>query len=389
MKILILQDHLRSGGTERQSVLLAHAFTAAGHATTLASFRPGGALDGTVVPPVARHIFQPFDTGLNWFAPGLGGFVRRLQPEVILCMGRMANCHVGRLQKLLPGTAVIATMRTGKKLPWLYRRSLRLARHIVANSHEAARGLAADHGIAADKITVIHNALVFPPDAEALGGAATTPREVGEARWGQPAPPDSEAPRPTFRAAHNATATTTVLLCVAMFRPEKNQRALVELAARLPRDLDWQLWLVGDGETRSECAALASKCGIADRMKFLGFQADPAPVYRAADVAVLTSRAESLPNFLIEAQAHGLPVVAEEVGGVRECFLPGETGWAVPPGDADAFLAALAPLLGDPARRAAAGRAARTFARDAFAPARQSQRYLDVFGRMVPTALPW
>ena len=50
MKILIVQDYLRSGGTERQSVLLANAFAAAGHATTLLTFRPGGPLDGTVSP---------------------------------------------------------------------------------------------------------------------------------------------------------------------------------------------------------------------------------------------------------------------------------------------------------------------------------------------------
>jgi predicted ABC-type transport system involved in lysophospholipase L1 biosynthesis ATPase subunit len=45
MKILIIQDHLRSGGTERQSVLLANAFAAAGHPATLLTFRPGGPLE--------------------------------------------------------------------------------------------------------------------------------------------------------------------------------------------------------------------------------------------------------------------------------------------------------------------------------------------------------
>jgi glycosyltransferase involved in cell wall biosynthesis len=167
-----------------------------------------------------------------------------------------------------------------------------------------------------------------------------------------------------------------------MFRPEKNQRALIELAARLPRETDWQLWLVGEGETRPACTALAHQLGLADRVKFLGFQADPAPLYRAADIAVLASQSESLPNFLIEAQAHGLPVVADDIGGVRECFRPGETGWAVPPGDADAFLAALTPLLADPAQRASAGLAAQTFAREAFSPARQLLRYLELFARL-------
>ncbi len=366
MKILVLQDHLRSGGTERQSVLLANAFAAAGHAVTLLTFRPGGALAATVAANITRQVLQPFDTHLDWFAPGLFGYTKRRAPDVILCMGRMANCYAGGLQKYLPRTTVIATMRTGKILPRLYRRSLHLARHVVANSHEAARVLTAAYAVPAEKIAVIHNSLVFTPD---LAGAATPPSRP-------------ETPRLTLRATQGATPATTILLCVAMFRPEKNQRALISLAARLPRDSDWQLWLAGEGETRPACAALAAQLGLADRVKFLGFQPDPAPLYRAADLAVLTSQSESLPNFLIEAQAHGLPIVADDVGGVSECFLPGETGWAVPPGDPDAFLATLTPVLTDPARRAAIAPKARVFAYESFSPDRQTQRYLDLFARL-------
>jgi glycosyltransferase involved in cell wall biosynthesis len=363
MKILVLQDHLRSGGTERQSVLLANAFAAAGHAATLLTFRPGGALAATVNAAVTRHTLQPFDTRLDWFAPGLFGFAARHSPDVILCMGRMANCYAGGLQKHLPRSAVIATMRTGKKLPRLYRRSLRLARHIVANSHKAARVLTASYAIPAEKIAVIHNSLVFPSDFD-VGGL----------------PPTGN--RDSLRAQHAATPATTILLCVAMFRPEKNQRALIQVAARLPRDADWQLWLAGEGETRPTCAALAAQLGLADRVKFLGFQADAAPLYRAADIAVLMSQSESLPNFLIEAQAHGLPVVADDIGGVRECFLPGETGWAVPPGNTDAFLAALTPLLTAPARCSTIAPKARAFARENFSPARQTAAYLELFSRL-------
>jgi glycosyltransferase involved in cell wall biosynthesis len=363
MKILVVQDHLRNGGTERQSVLLANAFAAAGHATTLLTFRPGGALAGTVAPSVTSRTLQPFDTRLDWFAPGLFGFARRLSPDVILCMGRMANCYAGGLQKHLPGTAVLATMRTGKKLPALYRRSLHLARHIVANSHDAARVLAADYAVPPDKISVIHNSLVFPP-AEADASGVPSPGNGA------------------LRAMHGATPATTVLLCVAMFRPEKNQRELIEIVARLQRDTDWQLWLAGEGETRPACERLAAELNLGARVKFLGFAADPAPLYHAADLALLASQSESLPNFLIEAQAHGLPVVACDVGGVRECFLPGKTGWAVPPGDADAFLSALTPLLNDSARRAAITPRARAFARDHFSPARQTAAYLELFSRL-------
>ncbi len=358
MKILILQDYLRSGGTERQSVLLANAFADAGHAVTLLTFRPGGALAATVAPAVTRFALQSFDTRLDWYAPGLARFIERQPPDLILCMGRMANCYgqglVRETRDRWPRLAVIGTMRTGKGLPWLFRFSLRHVRHIVANSQAAKGTLVREHGLPADKITVIYNSLVFP----------ATPA------------PSRNAP---LRSTHGATAATTVLLDVAMFRPEKNQRELIAMAAGLPADFDWQLWLAGDGPARPACVALARRLGIADRVKFLGFQADPSGLYAAADLAVHASRSESLSNFLIEAQAHGLPAVACEAQGIAECFIPDVTGAVIPHGQPDAFRAAVLRFARpDPALR----QRAREFARGTFDEQRQVQTYLDLFATL-------
>ncbi|MBI4624498.1 MAG: glycosyltransferase [Verrucomicrobia bacterium] len=364
MKILLIQDYLRSGGTERQSVLLANAFAAAGHATILCTFRPGGALAGTVDPRVAHRALQPFDLGLDWFAPRLFRLSAAARPDVILCLGRMANCYAGSLQRRHPGAAVVATMRTGKTLPALFRRSLGRCRHIVANSYEAREALISDHGIRAEKIAVIYNSLVFPPDA-LVEGTRSSPRE-------------------SLRAHYGAGAATCVMLCVAMFRPEKNQRELVEIVAGLSPDLDWHLWLAGDGPARASCERLAANLNLTARVRFLGFHHDPSPLYAAADLAVHASWSEALSNFLIEAQAHGLPVVAGEAQGIRECFIPGRTGWAIPRGDHAAFRAALTARIAEPPGiRAACAAAARTYARETFDPARQVAAYLDLFARLV------
>ena len=72
MKILIVQDYLRSGGTERQSVFMATMFAQAGHEVTLLTFRPRGILElGGEQQPFACRSLQSFDTHLDWFAPGL------------------------------------------------------------------------------------------------------------------------------------------------------------------------------------------------------------------------------------------------------------------------------------------------------------------------------
>lgn len=358
MKIILLQDYLRNGGTERQTMLLANSFAAAGHSVSLLTFRPGGILDGNLTQNVARQSLQPFDTRLDWFAPGLINQVIHRSPDIILCMGRMANCYgqhlVRKTRKHLPNIVVIVTMRTGKWLPWLFRQSLRCVHHIVANSQAAKATLVHDHSVPPEKVAVIYNSLVFP--AHEL-------------------PPRNES----IRSQHGATPSTKVLLNVAMFRPEKNQRELITLAAGLPADFDWQLWLAGDGPSRAACMSLAHKLGVTTRVKFLGFHPDPSALYAAADLAVHASKSESLSNFLIEAQAHGLPVVACEAQGIAECFMPDVTGVAIPHHQPEAFRAAVLRFArSDPARC----QQAREFARANFDTPRQVAAYLGLFATL-------
>jgi glycosyltransferase involved in cell wall biosynthesis len=123
---------------------------------------------------------------------------------------------------------------------------------------------------------------------------------------------------------------------------------------------------------------------LGSRIKLLGFHRDPTPLYRAADVAVHASWSEALSNFLIEAQAHGLPYVAYEAQGIRECGVPDETGWTIARDDRAAFRAALLARLADPPSfRRERAVAAREFARRAFDPARQVEAYLELFTQLV------
>jgi glycosyltransferase involved in cell wall biosynthesis len=365
MKILVVQDRLRSGGTERQSAFLSAAFAQAGHEVTLLTFRPGGKLAATVAPDVRQGVLQPFDTGLDWFAPGLKRAVAAERPDIVLCMGRMANCHAHAAHAVLarqhPGGAVLCTMRTGKRLPLLFRRSLRVCRHVVANSHDAESVLTGRYGVPAAKISVIHNSLVFPPPVDAAAAARD---------------------RTTLRERFGAGAGTTVLLCVAMFRPEKNQRELIEIAAGLG-DGDWQLWLAGEGPARAGCERLTVEKKLGDRVKFVGFHRDPTALYRAADVAVHASWSESLSNFIIEAQAHGLPAVAYVAQGMAECCVPEQTGWVIARDDRGAFRERLRRLMSeDGTLRAQRSRQAQTFARQTFDPQRQVEAYLQLFQQL-------
>src|SRR4029077_9325183 len=81
---------------------------------------------------------------------------------------------------------------------------------------------------------------------------------------------------------------------------------------------------------------------------FLGHRDDVPAVLSCCDVAVLPSRAEGLPNALIEYMAAGLPAVASNVGGSAEIIRDGATGLLVPPQNSQALGEALLRLLRDP-----------------------------------------
>lgn len=105
--------------------------------------------------------------------------------------------------------------------------------------------------------------------------------------------------------------------------------------------------------------------------------------YVAADLFVLPSLEDNLPNTLLESLACGTPVLAFSVGGIPEAVQHGETGWLVPEGNTDEFGHALVHLLGDPERLQVWSMAARVAAEKFFSPSVQAQKYLDIYGNFV------
>jgi len=117
----------------------------------------------------------------------------------------------------------------------------------------------------------------------------------------------------------------------------------------------------------AECRELAAALGVADLISFLGFREDVRPYLDEWDVAVVPSvYPDPLPRAVIEAMAFGKPVIAYDVGGVREMLSP-DAGALLPrPGDVADLAAALLRYLRDPALRARQGQAARARAVDQF-----------------------
>jgi glycosyltransferase involved in cell wall biosynthesis len=189
----------------------------------------------------------------------------------------------------------------------------------------------------------------------------------------------------SVRAAQGL-ADARVVICVTRLVPIKNLPMMLEAIAIVrKRRPDVVLVLVGEGPQQAALAARASQLGLDDAVRFAGYvpQQDTASWYRAADVFALSSDFDNSPNVVLEAMACGLPVVATDVGGLREYVRPPVNGLLTAKGDPHAFADALAALLDDRDRAAAVGRQNRHDALTRFSWAASAARMRDVYERIV------
>lgn len=178
------------------------------------------------------------------------------------------------------------------------------------------------------------------------------------------------------RAPHDPGTTA---LCVARLVPKKGVDTLLRAAALVP---GLRLDVVGDGPLRPELEALADRLGVSDRVRWHGaVTADEVQrLHRRADLAVLLCRVDEdgdrdgLPTVLVEALAHGVPVVSTDVVGIPELVRHRVTGLLVPPDDPESAAAAMQELVADPLLADALGRAGRELVATEYDPAGSARR---------------
>ena len=118
------------------------------------------------------------------------------------------------------------------------------------------------------------------------------------------------------------------IISVGQLRPEKQHHLALEALAKL--DENYILTFLGDGEKQDYLEDLALELNIKDRVHFLGYQQNPYPYMREADLLVLSSKHEGFPNVVLEANICGTPAVSFECpGGVVEIIDDGVNGFLV------------------------------------------------------------
>ncbi len=177
----------------------------------------------------------------------------------------------------------------------------------------------------------------------------------------------SEARRGEFRRELGLDDGRPLIGIVARLVPIKRHEDFIAASALvLARHPEARFLVIGDGERRTELEALTGRCGLSERVRFLGWRHDLDRIYVDLDVVVLTSANEGSPVSLIEAMAAARPVVATAVGGVPDLVEHGVTGWLTPSGDPSSLADAIATLLADPERRRAMGTAGRKRVADGY-----------------------
>jgi len=287
--------------------------------------------------------------------------VREYQPDIIQVHNNKSRFYMYLLQsiRLLHGFQTIdcyhgETWTDRKQLAynrldrWLFRQ----ARNIIVVS-KTQEELLVSFGVSRDRITVIYNGIQLKPSS--------------------------------YRRAGNGLEVVTI----GRMSKEKGHGELLR-AVKILTDKGIQgfaLTFVGDGPEMERLRVKVEATGLQDLVRFVGYQSDPTPYYERADLFVLPSLSEGIPNVLLEAAMHHVPIVTTPVGGIREMFAEETEAVFVPAGDAVALARAIQRCLSDGALRESLALAARERIERDFTQETRGRRYFDYYARLVrPTA---
>jgi glycosyltransferase involved in cell wall biosynthesis len=191
--------------------------------------------------------------------------------------------------------------------------------------------------------------------------------------------PASAAEKTALRKSLGIDPQCVMILACMRLEPGKGSDVLLaswNQLMQVPIGEHLHLAVLGNGVLYDTCITRAR--GIKN-VSFPGWVRDPRAWYRAADLFVLPSTGEGMPNALLEALACGLPVVATAIGGITELITDGVEGSLIPPNDPAALTDRMTRFAADAHLRASCGERARHCAEQTFAIDRIAQHYLTLY----------
>ena len=187
------------------------------------------------------------------------------------------------------------------------------------------------------------------------------------------------------------------LLAIGSLQPYKGHRYLIQACALLKeRGLPIHCRIIGEGGEHRNLERQIASAGLAEQVELLGARSQEevaqllttAHAYVQPSVVANRGKMEGIPVALMEALACQLPVVATRLSGVPELVHPDETGYLVPPGDAQALAEALAGIYANPRQAASLAKAGRELVRKEFELQMNVERLAWLFAQVIEPQAP-
>ena len=382
-KVLRIIARLNVGGPALHCTQLSENLVSRGFKTTLVTGHPGtgeasyeelfevktGSYQLIRLEELQRSIKGVSDLKTLW---ALYRLIRKEKPDIVHTHTAKAGV-LGRLAAILAGVPVIVHTFHGhvlsgyfsdffSKLICILERSLALKTSAIVTLSDALKSeLSSKYHVApADKFQIIPLGRDLEPFYDASKNKGSLRQEL------------------------KIDNKTLLLGIVGRLVPIKDHQSLFKACATLPKDLNWKLLVVGDGELNTELQALAEQMNLGEHVLFLGWRRDLPRIYADLDLVCLSSLNEGTPLSMIEAFAAGAPVISTDVGGVADLMdgpnlnhpeIPSikirNQGILVPPGDSQTLGKGISYLLANPKLREKMSHAcqarSRTFTSDALA----------------------
>jgi glycosyltransferase involved in cell wall biosynthesis len=339
MVIVYVLTSLGMGGAERQVLALATRMADRGHAVKLLVLRPRLDEEWPTPLPVLHLNMRRTPASVFKGLVRARRFLLGYRPQLLHSHSFHANL-VARLLRILAPPQVVSTIHNVYEGSWvrmlIYRITDGLSRRTTAVSAAVAERFVRMGAVPRRKCVVVPNGIdsaEFAPNAER---------------------------REQMRSAMGV-GEEFIWLTAGRIVPAKDFPNLLRAFAQVRRSIpEAQLWIAGEGNPNrlKRASGFALVSGSLEQVRWLGLRRDLPALLDAADGFVLASEWEGMPLVVGEAMAMGKPVVATDVGGVRE--LMGNAGVLVPAVDSNALAAAMVALMRrTAAERQALGRAAR------------------------------
>lgn len=334
LKVQFIATSLPVGGAETLLVNLVRRLDPTRFAPEIVCLKEPGPLGEMLAQEMPVHsnlIASKYDIRVLW---KLWRRMRNREVSAVITVAAGDNMFWGRLAAKLAGVPIIASALHSTGWPdgvgKLNRMLTPLTDAFIAVADGHAEFLAEFERFPAEKVHTIYNGV----DTQRFA-----PREEA-----------------ALKESLDIAPAATVVGILAALRPEKNHELFLHGAAALLRDFpETQFLVIGDGPRRHDLEQMALDLGISKSIHFLGSRDDVPQLLNICDIVALTSHNEASPVSILEALASGVPVVASEVGSVRETVVDGETGLLFAAGDQEVYVAAMNKLLQNEALRAFLG----------------------------------